>query len=85
MSRRRRGKFLKDRNPLTRFLAKHTQAAGKVEGTKEWMRTTEIVDLAVEEYEVGNLGEVRTPMREDPLKRDEVLKKQPETSESPES
>ncbi len=71
--------------PLTRFLAKHTQAAVKVEGTKEWMRTTEIVDLAVEEYEVGNLGEVRTPMREDSLKRDEVLKKQPETSESPES
>ena len=25
--------------PLTRFLAKHTQAAVKVEGTKEWKRT----------------------------------------------
>ena len=36
--------------PLTRFLAKHTQAAVKVEGTKEWVRT---VDPAVEEYEAG--------------------------------
>lgn len=36
--------------PLTRFLAKHTQAAAKVEGTKEWRRTTNIVDPAVEEY-----------------------------------
>ena len=39
--------------PLTRFLAKHTQAAVKVEGTKEWVRTAEIVDPAVEEYEAG--------------------------------
>ena len=39
--------------PLTRFLAKHTQAAVKVEGTKEWVRTNRIVDPAVEEYEVG--------------------------------
>ena len=37
--------------PLTRFLAKHTQAAVKVEGTKERVRTGEIVDPAVEEYE----------------------------------
>jgi len=37
--------------PLTRFLAKHTQAAAKVEGTKEWVRTNGIVDPAVEEYE----------------------------------
>ncbi|MCM1193104.1 MAG: M23 family metallopeptidase [Butyrivibrio sp.] len=37
---------------LTRFLAKHTQAAAKVEGTKEWRRTTGIVDPAVEEYKV---------------------------------
>ena len=37
--------------PLTRFLAKHTQAAVKVEGTKEWARTADIVDPAVEEYE----------------------------------
>ena len=39
--------------PLTRFLAKHTQPAAKVEGTKEWKRTTDIVDPAVEEYEAG--------------------------------
>ncbi len=39
--------------PLTRFLAKHTQAAVKVEGTKEWVRTTDIVDPKVEEYERG--------------------------------
>ena len=32
---------------LTRFLAKHTQAVKKVEGTKEWVRTTTIVDPAV--------------------------------------
>ena len=37
--------------PLTRFLAKHTQAAVKVEGMKEWMRTSRIVDSAVKEYE----------------------------------
>ena len=39
--------------PLTRFLAKHTQAAVKVEGTKEWVRTNRILDPAVEEYEAG--------------------------------
>ncbi|MCR2046788.1 M23 family metallopeptidase [Acetatifactor muris] len=43
-----------DLYPLTRFLAKHTQAAVKVEGTKEWRRTTDIVDPAVEEYEAGH-------------------------------
>ena len=42
-----------DLYPLTRFLAKHTQAAVKVEGTKEWRRTNRIVDPAVEEYEAG--------------------------------
>jgi len=42
-----------DLYPLTRFLAKHTQAAVKVEGTKEWRRTNQIVDPAVEEYEAG--------------------------------
>ena len=42
--------------PLTRFLAKHTQAAVKVEGTKEWVRTAGIVDPMVEEYEAGNSG-----------------------------
>lgn len=36
--------------PLTRFLAKHTQTAVKVEGTKEWVRTNGIKDPAVEEY-----------------------------------
>lgn len=36
--------------PLTRFLAKHTQPVEKVAGTKEWKRTTEIVDPGVEEY-----------------------------------
>lgn len=36
--------------PLTRFLAKHTQAAEKVEGTKEWLRSTSIVDPEVEKY-----------------------------------
>lgn len=34
---------------LTRFLAKHTQPVQKVEGTKEWQRTTSIHDLAVED------------------------------------
>lgn len=37
--------------PLTRFLAKHSQAAVKVEGTKEWVRTNGIVGPKVEEYE----------------------------------
>lgn len=52
---------------LTRFLAKHTQPAAKVEGTKEWKRTTGIVDPAVEEYEAQHSEEVRTPAREDSL------------------
>lgn len=34
--------------PLTQFLAKHTQPAVKVEGTREWIRTTSIIDPAVE-------------------------------------
>ncbi len=33
--------------PLTRFLAKHTQPVHKVEGTKEWVRTTDIIDPEV--------------------------------------
>jgi len=37
--------------PLTRFLAKHTQPVAKVEGTKEWVRTTDIVDPVVEAVE----------------------------------
>ncbi len=36
---------------LTRFLAKHTQGAEKVEGTKEWVRTTDMIDPEVEAYE----------------------------------
>lgn len=53
--------------PLTRFLAKHTQPAAKVEGTKEWRRTTDIVDPAVEEYMAKSPEKVRTPAREDSL------------------
>ena len=34
--------------PLTQFLARHTQQAKKVEGTKEWIRSTNIVDPEVE-------------------------------------
>jgi len=34
--------------PLTRFLAKHTQPVEKVEGSKEWVRTTNIKDPEVE-------------------------------------
>ncbi len=40
--------------PLTRFLSKHTQAAHKIEGTKEWVRTTDMVDPAAEAYEENN-------------------------------
>ena len=35
---------------LTRFLAKHTQSVEKVEGTKEWQRTTNIRDLDAENH-----------------------------------
>ena len=56
--------------PLTRFLAKHTQAAVKVEGTKEWVRTNRIVDPAVEEYETPASGEVETRAKEDSLEYD---------------
>lgn len=43
--------------PLTRFLAKHTQTAQKVEGTKEWVRETDMRDPlleAVKREETGN-------------------------------
>ena len=40
--------------PLTRFLAKHTQQTEKVEGTKDWVRTTGIKDPEVERYKNGN-------------------------------
>ena len=56
--------------PLTRFLAKHTQAAAKVEGTKEWVRTGDIVDPTVEEYETPASGEVETRAKEDSLEYD---------------
>ncbi|MCM1092272.1 MAG: M23 family metallopeptidase [Muribaculum sp.] len=46
--------------PLTRFLAKHTQPAEKVEGTKEWVRTTGMRDPAVEEYEAQS-PEIKQP------------------------
>lgn len=39
-----------DLYPLTRFLAKHTQETMKVEGTKEWVRSSSIVDPEVEAY-----------------------------------
>lgn len=39
-----------DLYPLTRFLAKHTQQAQKVEGTKEWTRSSRIIDPAVAQY-----------------------------------
>ena len=53
--------------PLTRFLAKHTQAAVKVEGTKEWVRTGDIVDPAVEEYEALAPDGVQVPVKDDSL------------------
>ena len=71
--------------PLTRFLAKHTQAAVKVEGTKEWVRTMGIEDPAVEEYGAQFSGEVQTPVKENSSERDELLEKQLETSESSKS
>ena len=58
--------------PLTRFLAKHTQAAAKVEGTKEWVRTADIVDPAVEEYEEGTPGEMQMPAKEDSLENNQL-------------
>ncbi len=53
--------------PLTRFLAKHTQAAVKVEGMKEWRRTNRIVDPAVEEYEALAPDGVQVPVKDDSL------------------
>lgn len=37
--------------PLTRFLAKHTQPARKVEGTREWVRATGMKDPEVNKFE----------------------------------
>ena len=53
--------------PLTRFLAKHSQAAVKVEGTKEWKRNSYIVDPAVGEYETQAPEEARIPEKENSL------------------
>ena len=41
---------------LTRFLAKHTQAAEKVGDTREWVRSSRIIDPAVEEYHRGTIS-----------------------------
>ena len=38
---------------LSRFLRRHRSSVEKVAGTKEWRRTTDIVDPAVKEYEEG--------------------------------
>ena len=67
--------------PLTRFLAKHTQTAVKVEGTKEWVRTNGIIDPAVEEYLTQNPEKMRIPAREDSLDEDELSKTQSESLE----
>ena len=56
-----------DLYPLTGFLEKHTQAAVKAEGTKEWRRTTYIVDPAVEEHEAGASDGVQVPVKDDSL------------------
>ena len=42
---------------LTRFLNKHTQAAEKVGDTREWVRSSRIIDPAVEEYKAGDASE----------------------------
>lgn len=49
---------------LTRFLAKHTQPAQKVGDTREWVRSSRIVDPAVEEYLSQSSGEVQELTRE---------------------
>lgn len=43
--------------PLTRFLARHCQQTQKVEGSKEWVRTTGIRDPEVEAASAGNTSE----------------------------
>ena len=53
--------------PLTRFLAKHTRAAVKVGDTREWVRTTRIVDPAVEEYMALAPDGVQVPVKDDSL------------------
>lgn len=39
--------------PLTRFLARHTQQTHKVEGTKEWVRSTNIKDPELDKISVN--------------------------------
>ncbi len=41
---------------LTRFLAKHTQPAHKVGDTREWVRSSRIIDPAVEEFQAETPG-----------------------------
>ena len=57
--------------PLTRFLV-------KVEGTKEWVRTVDIVDPKVEEYEAGNSEKPKTPAKEDSLENNHIVGNEPE-------
>ena len=70
-----------DLYPLTRFLAKHTQAAVKVEGTKEWVRTNRIIDPAVEEYVAQCPEEVRNPAGEDSLEGEQPGATEPSAEE----
>ena len=44
-----------------------------MDGKKEWVRTTRIVDPAVEEYETQDSGEVRKTIKENSSERDELL------------
>ncbi len=46
---------------LTRFLAKHTQQVEKVEGTKEWVRTTDIKDPVLGESDSETQLEIPLP------------------------
>ncbi len=46
---------------LTRFLAKHTQPVHKVEGTKEWVRTSSIIDPQVERIRENKASKNRLP------------------------
>ncbi len=42
---------------LTKFLAKHTQAVEKVGDTREWRRSSRIIDPAVEQYRPGTVSD----------------------------
>lgn len=71
--------------PLTRFLAKHAQIAVKVEGTKEWVRTNQIINPAVEEYGAEDPEKVKISTKGILRERDERLEKQQEILERLES